>query len=448
MSDRYSQLVNLPVAGDLAKRIGLPQPVALDRFRPGDPLIKGRVLLGGAGRVAQAAAEVLRDADADSATALDDPVRGLAAAAGLDAAVFNPEAPADQRFKALVFDATGIERAADLVELQHFFYPTVSRVRPSGRVVVFGTPPAQAESIDAATAQRALEGFTRSLAKEVGKGATVQLVYVATGAEDQIASTLRFLLSPRSAYVSAQVIHITPSDRHPAIDWERPLAGRAALVTGASRGIGASIAETLERDGARVIRLDMPGTGADIELDITTDDAPAVIAERCADGLDILVHNAGITKDRTLAKMPEDRWQQVLDVNLVAQERINAVAVDLLREDGRIVCVSSMSGIAGNAGQTNYATSKAGVIGLVQATAPVVAERHITINAVAPGFIETQMTAAMPIGVREAGRRMNSLRQGGEPVDVAETIAWFASPGSAGVNGNVVRVCGQSLLGA
>jgi 3-oxoacyl-[acyl-carrier protein] reductase len=448
MSDRYSQLVNLPVAGDLAKRIGLPQPVQLDRYTPGDPLIRGRVLLGGAGRVAKAAAEVLRDADADSATALDDPVRALAAEAGLDAAVFNPEAPADQRFKALVFDATGIERAADLVELQRFFYPTVSRVRPSGRVVVFGTPPADAGSIDAATAQRALEGFTRSLAKEIGKGSTVQLVYVAPGAEDQIASTLRFLLSPRSAYVSAQVVHITPSDRHPAIDWARPLAGRRALVTGASRGIGASIAETLERDGARVTRLDMPGTGADIELDITADDAPAVIAERCAGGLDILVHNAGITKDRTLAKMPEDRWQQVLDVNLVAQERINAVAIDLLREDGRIVCVSSMSGIAGNAGQTNYATSKAGVIGMVQATAPVVAERRITINAVAPGFIETQMTAAMPLGVREAGRRMNSLRQGGLPVDVAETIAWFASPASAGLNGNVVRVCGQSLLGA
>ncbi len=446
MSDRYSQLVNLPVAGDLAKRIGLPKPVQLDRYRPGDPLIQGRVLLGGAGRVAKAAAEVLRDADADSATALDDPVRALAAEAGLDAAVFNPEAPADQRFKALVFDATGIERAADLVELQRFFYPTASRVRPSGRVVVFGAPPVG--DIAADTAQRALEGFTRSLAKEIGKGSTVQLVYVAPGAEDQIASTLRFLLSPRSAYVSAQVVHVTPSDRHPAIDWERPLAGRAALVTGASRGIGASIAETLERDGARVTRLDMPGTGADIELDITADDAPDVIAERCAEGLDILVHNAGITKDRTLAKMPEDRWQQVLDVNLVAQERINAVAIDLLREDGRIVCVSSMSGIAGNAGQTNYATSKAGVIGLVQATAPVVAERNITINAVAPGFIETQMTAAMPIGVREAGRRMNSLRQGGLPVDVAETIAWFASPASAGVNGNVVRVCGQSLLGA
>ena len=108
-----------------------------------------------------------------------------------------------------------------------------------------------------------------------------------------------------------------------------------------------------------------------------------------------------------------------------------------------------MAGIAGNNGQTNYATSKAGVIGMVEAMAPELAKRKATINAVAPGFIETQMTAAMPIGTREAGRRLNSAsRQGGLPVDVAETIAWFASPASTGVNGNVVRVCGQSLLGA
>ncbi|MER5395001.1 SDR family oxidoreductase, partial [Saccharopolyspora sp. NPDC002686] len=104
--------------------------------------------------------------------------------------------------------------------------------------------------------------------------------------------------------------------------------------------------------------------------------------------------------------------------------------------------------IAGNVGQGNYAASKAGVIGHVQSFAPVAAERGVTINAVAPGFIETRMTAAIPLFVREAGRRMNSMSQGGQPVDVAETIAWYANPASAGVNGNVVRVCGQSLLGA
>jgi 3-oxoacyl-[acyl-carrier protein] reductase len=124
------------------------------------------------------------------------------------------------------------------------------------------------------------------------------------------------------------------------------------------------------------------------------------------------------------------------------------LARDAIRENGRIVCVSSMSGIAGNAGQTNYAASKAGVIGMVRAMAKEVGKRRLTINAVAPGFIETQMTAAMPIATREAGRRMNSLAQGGLPVDVAEVVAWFASPGSGGVNGTVVRVCGQSLVGA
>jgi len=99
-------------------------------------------------------------------------------------------------------------------------------------------------------------------------------------------------------------------------------------------------------------------------------------------------------------------------------------------------------------GQTNYAVSKAGVIGMVNSTAPVFAEHGITINAVAPGFIETQMTAAVPFAIREAGRRMNSMSQGGQPVDVAEAIAWYASPASAGVTNNVIRVCGQSLIGA
>jgi 3-oxoacyl-[acyl-carrier protein] reductase len=148
--------------------------------------------------------------------------------------------------------------------------------------------------------------------------------------------------------------------------------------------------------------------------------------------------------------MPEERWAQLMEINLSSEERIDDALLDagLLRANGRVVCVSSMSGIAGNSGQTNYAASKAGVIGMVEAMAPALTQRGITINAVAPGFIETKMTEAMPIGPREAGRRLSSLSQGGLPVDVAETIAWFASPASTGVNGNVVRVCGQSLLGA
>ena len=192
------------------------------------------------------------------------------------------------------------------------------------------------------------------------------------------------------------------------------------------------------------------GGAEPLGLDITAEDAPEQIAAALSDGVDVVVHNAGVTKDRTIAKMPEERWTQLMEINLSSEERINDTLLDakLLRPNGRIVGVSSMAGIAGNNGQTNYAASKAGVIGMVESMAPELAKRKATINAVAPGFIETKMTAAMPIGPREAGRRLSSLSQGGLPVDVAETIAWLASPASTGVNGNVVRVCGQSLLGA
>jgi 3-oxoacyl-[acyl-carrier protein] reductase len=249
------------------------------------------------------------------------------------------------------------------------------------------------------------------------------------------------------------------------IDWERPLDGKVALVTGASRGIGQAIAETLARDGAHVVGLDVPGQarelqavtdaigGSALSTDITHRDSPETIATHLLEahgGVDVVVHNAGVTRDKTLGRMTEDVWRMVIGINLDAEQRIDAELFQrgAVRDNGRIVCVSSISGIAGNAGQTNYATSKAGVIGMVQAWAPEIAKRGATINAVAPGFIETQMTAAMPITIREAGRRMNSMSQGGLPIDVAETIAWYASPASKGVNGNVVRVCGQSLLGA
>jgi 3-oxoacyl-[acyl-carrier protein] reductase len=441
MSDRYAQVVNAPVVGTIAKQVGLPRPVELDRFAPGQPVVAGPVLTGAApgGR-------------------LEKPLKAILDQIGAE------RAGTEGKAKALVFDATGIADSTELVELQRFFYPGVGRLQRSGRVVVLGTTPAHAGSARAHTAQRALEGFVRSLAKEIGgRGATAQLVYVAPGGEEQLASTLRFLLSPRSAYVDGQVIRVGKGVAPlPDLNWDKPLAKKVALVTGAARGIGAAIATVLARDGAEIVGLDVPqnaeelrrltsdlGGGA-IALDITAEDAPDQIAERLEGGVDIIVHNAGVTKDRTIAKMPEERWTQLMEINLSSEERINDALLDrkLLNANGRIVCVSSMSGIAGNSGQTNYAASKAGVIGMVESMAPELAKRKATINAVAPGFIETQMTAAMPIGPREAGRRLSSLSQGGLPVDVAETIAWFASPASTGVNGNTVRVCGQSLLGA
>jgi 3-oxoacyl-[acyl-carrier protein] reductase len=333
---------------------------------------------------------------------------------------------------------------------------------------VLAGDPAELDA-EAAIAQRAIEGFTRSIAKEIGgKGSTANLVRVASGGEGATESTLRFLLSARSAYVDGQVVEIDavePSDVVVPGDWEHPLAGRVAAVTGAARGIGESIATVLARDGAEVIAVDVPAAGADLsevanrigatalQLDITAADAPGRLADHVAERhgkLDALVHNAGITRDKTVGRMEPEQWDAVLEVNLAAQLRLNEPLLegDLIGGGGRVVSVSSVSGIAGNRGQANYATSKAGVIGMVAALAAPMRERGATINAVAPGFIETKMTAAMPFATREAGRRANSLLQGGQPVDVAETIAWLASPATAGVNGNVIRVCGQALLGA
>lgn len=465
--DTYSQLVSNPIGDFIAKNVGLPRPVQLERYEPGEPVIAGRVLLGAApgGRLAEAVSRELAFAEATVDTSLDEEVRGAAATGDLDAGVWSPEAPGSSRYKALVFDATGIDNSSELRALWEFFHPSFRYMEACGRVIVLGTPPEQCKRPREATAQRALEGFVRSIAKEARAGGTAQLVYVAAGAEGSLASTLRFFLSPRSAYVSAQVVRITDGGKGAALDWDRPLQGKVALVTGAARGIGESIARTLARDGAHVVGLDIPPLseeleavcgeigGSTITVDITDAEAPAAICgelERAHGGVDVVVHNAGVTKDKTIVGMEEERWSELIDINLSAEERINDALLErkLLNDNGRIVCVSSISGIAGNAGQTNYGTSKAGVIGMVQSMAPVLAKRGGTINAVAPGFIETKMTAAMPIGTREAGRRMNSMSQGGLPVDVAETIAWYASPASRGLNGNLVRVCGQSLIGA
>jgi 3-oxoacyl-[acyl-carrier protein] reductase len=447
MADRYQQLVNTPIGRIVTKQVGLPAPVKLERYERGQPVLSGPVLTGAA-----------------PGARLSDAIDGVLSDIGAE--VVSGPAGAEQSLKALLFDATGISSSEELREAWAFFQPVVRQLRTSGRVIVLGTTPTDAGDPRAAVAQRALEGLVRSLGKEIGKGATAQLIYVAPAAEDQIDSTLRFFLSPKSAYVSGQVVRIGPAvASSDGVDWERPLSGKVALVTGASRGIGEAIAEVLARDGAHVVGLDVPAQTADLDavtgrlggssltLDVTAADAPAEIASHLLEehgGIDVVVHNAGVTRDKKLGGMREELWDMVLGINLIAPQRIDQELFErkAVRDNGRIVCVSSISGIAGNAGQTNYSTSKAGVIGIVQAFGPILAKQGVTLNAVAPGFIETQMTAAMPITLREAGRRMNSMSQGGLPIDVAETIAWFANPRSAGVTGNVVRVCGQSLLGA
>lgn len=462
MADQYMRFANSGVGSKLVGLLGLPKPPQLERWRAGAPAIEGDIVLGaaGSGALLDGVVKILSGMKASVLThgAAPDWV-GAANRAGLMTGRF----AAGGRIKALVFDASEIRDSSELIALYHFFHDTVRSLGRCGRIVVLGRPPESCPEPRRATAQRALEGLTRSLGKEVRRGCTSQLVYVAEGAENGIESSLRFFLSPRSAYVSAQVVRITSNAPAPA-DWAKPLAGQVVLVTGVSRGIGASIAEVMARDGAKVICVDMPQAeaalnetarklgGISLPLDVTAADAPQKIlaAAQACGGLDAIVHNAGITRDKTIANMKEALWKLVIDVNLSAQERINETLIDAagLKPGSRIVCVSSISGIAGNMGQTNYAASKAGVIGMVHSLAPHLKERHITLNAVAPGFIETQMTDAIPFTIRTAARLMNSMNQGGQTVDVAETIAWLASPSSSGITGNIVRVCGQSMIGA
>ncbi|HHP0316032.1 3-oxoacyl-ACP reductase [Acinetobacter baumannii] len=463
MTDQYQAFTQSPIGKFVVKNLGLPSPVVLERFESAQPVVKGAVLVGAAPSsvLSGAIAQVLSNIHADSYVGNNVALQQEAAKVGLNLRPFNA-GDKESKFKAVVFDASGIQNSEQLNELYKFFNPIARQVATSGRVIVIGTTPETAKTVKQAIAQRALEGFIKSVGKEFKKGITAQVVYVDEGAAANLESTLRFLLSPRSAYVSGQVIRISKADVVD-VDWAKPLAGKTALVTGASRGIGEAIAHVLARDGTHVICLDVPQQQADLDrvaadiggstlaIDITAADAGEKIKAAAAKqgGLDIIVHNAGITRDKTLANMKPELWDLVININLSAAERVNDYLLenDGLNANGRIVCVSSISGIAGNLGQTNYAASKAGVIGLVKFTAPIL-KNGITINAVAPGFIETQMTAAIPFAIREAGRRMNSMQQGGLPVDVAETIAWFASTASTGVNGNVVRVCGQSLLGA
>lgn len=439
MADRYLTFTGTAPGRFLTRRLGLPQPAALKRWSPERPSLEGGRLLLTAGK---------------SNLAPED--------AGLDLTA-SSEKPA-----AVLLDATGVRDVETLAEVHAALHPVVRSVAASGRIVVLGAPLDAADHHQAAV-QQALEGFTRSLGKEIGRGRTVNLVRLTDARA--AGSTLRFLLSPKSAYVSGQVIEVGAHDEgaaptdpgRPLTDPDRPLTGRTALVTGAARGIGAAVAETLARDGARVVVLDVPQAeqdarrvadrlgGTALALDITAPDAGGRIAAALPDGLDVLVHNAGITRDRRLVNMPAERWSSVLDVNLASVLRTTDALLEsgTLRRGGRIVATASIAGLAGNAGQTNYGASKAGVVGLVRGLAPrALAEHGVTVNAVAPGFIETKMTAAIPLFIREAGRRMNSLAQGGLPVDVAETTAWLAHPGSGAVNGQVVRVCGQSLLGA
>jgi 3-oxoacyl-[acyl-carrier protein] reductase len=388
----------------------------------------------------------------------------------LDAAADEPAPAYADKIGALVVDARGLVTFDGLEHLRAVLRPAMKAMEASGRVVLLAD--AAADGLEASAVHQAIDGINRTVGKELRGGATTNLIHVPSDLDPaDLASTLSFLLEGRSAFVDGQAWTVGPpssSGTTVAEPDEAPLSGRVVVVTGAARGIGAQIATVAARDGAIVVCVDVPAAGeplaalanqlqgSALQLDITSPDAGARIAAHVASrhgGASIhgMVHNAGITRDKLLVNTDAKRWAQVLEVNLAAQLRMNPVLLDGrpggIAEDGRIVSIASTSGIAGNKGQANYAASKAGVIGLVRALAPELAGRGITVNAVAPGFIETEMTAKIPFVQREVFRRANSLSQGGRPVDVAETIGYFLDPASGGVTGQVIRVCGQNLVG-
>ena len=449
-SDRYIDFANSDIGRRLVAAVGLPAPARLERWQAGRLRpVEGALLLSAGPLAAQVAGFAPRITD-------------LLFSFGSEVSGAHPwTAEQGSKVKAVVFDASGLLHTSQLGQLREFFEPILRRLDHSAHIVILARDPASQSDPLAASTQQAIEGFSRSLAKEMRNGGTVQLLQVEDGAEDQLEGALRFFLSPKSAFISGQVIRLSACANQ-VQDWSRPLAGRKALVTGAARGIGAAIAETLARDGAEIVLLDVPQAKADLEalaarlggqallMDICAPDAATQLIEQLPGGLDIVVHNAGITRDKTLANMSAEFWDQVLNVNLNAPQVLTQALIDAgaLHDNGSVILMASISGLAGNRGQTNYTTSKAGLIGLARALAPTLKARGISINAVAPGFIETSMTAHMPMALREAGRRMSSLGQGGMPQDVAEAVAWLSQPGTGSVSGQVLRVCGQSVIGA
>lgn len=381
-------------------------------------------------------------------------------------AVSLTEPPEGIRPRALVVDATGMKTPDALRGLYDFLHPWARTLDKSGRVIVLGREDATTDSGLIAT-RAALDGFVRALAKELGrKGATVNLVTVERGAQERAAGVLRFLLSPASAFVTAQPLRVTGAvrpNRFPG--YTQSLRGKVALVTGAARGIGEATATRLAEEGAHVICADHPSqdgpvaqvakrlSGTPVLIDVGAPNAADSLVravQKEHDGLDVIVHNAGVTRDKTLGKMSPELWDLTISVNLAAPVRITRALLDqgILRDEGRVVCLSSVAGIAGNAGQTNYAASKAGLVGFVRSLSREVAPRGITVNAIAPGFIETQMTAAMPAAIREVARRLSALGQGGQPVDVAEAITFLSMPWADGITGSTLRVCGGAFIGA
>lgn len=451
MSDLLVQLHGNPLTAWLARAIGLPSPVPLTREENG---YSSRPLSG--------KTALLRSSEESKLYSL------LSSSLQEAGALILEGVPGDgATLDVVVLDVTTCRAPVDMRILYDTFNPIVHKLSVNARVLIIANDPREATSAVEAAVAGGMNGFCKSLGKELGKkGITANLVYMQSGAEGRLDGVVRFFCGKQTTYVSGQVVSVCSRVVQPnQLPSELVLTGKVALVTGSARGIGLATAKRLAQEGAKLVCLDVPAVADELEqrckelgatplpLDIAAPDAPRRLADFLMErfgGVDIVVHNAGITRDRTLANMSERFWDQVVAVNLAAIIGVDEVLLTerVLRDEGRVVCLSSISGIAGNFGQTNYAATKAALIDYVKARAVELGARGISINAIAPGFIETPMTDAMPFATREIGRRLNSLKQGGQPRDAAELITFLCSPQSYGITGNTIRVCGQGLIGA
>jgi len=474
MNDLYLKLAQSQLGKNIFDALNLPKPPEL--LRDPDTVLsppKGRVLVA-AGKHNIALKQIIKTLSHDEIKLYmpePDPNQpslyatiGSAGKSNTIQPVQLDKIPAP-KFRFIVFDATGFDSVNELETLYTFFHSALKGLKKDGRIVIVARDPESCDSIEQSALSESLLGFSKSVAKETGKkGATCNLLYLQKGADRHIGAPLYFLLSSKSAFITGQSLVLTGSAIKPRnVNWKSPLHGKTALVTGAAQGIGEKTARTLARDGATVVCLDIPANGKKLEkvakeidghalpVDLSDDNAPQQILETITSKLgviDIVIHNAGITRDKTLAKMPPHFWNQVININFRKVMAINTLLLEkgAINTKGRIICISSISGIAGNFGQTNYALSKSGIAGYTRELSKNLPD-GITINAIAPGFIETDMTSKIPLLTREVGRRSNSLSQGGLPLDVAEAVSFFAHPMAQAANGNVLRVCGQSLLG-